>query len=672
MFKHLVQPINIGNMRLRNRMVQPGMGTNLAAADGTVSDSIVAYYERRARGGVGLIITEVCCPEPRGRVIPGELEISNVSFIPGLSRLVAAAHAGGAKIALQLAHGGCYASKSVTGMDPIGPSGVGTALLPNDKPRTMTREEIEDLIQAYAQAAARAKIAGFDAVEIHGAHGYMPLQFLSAYTNRRTDEYGGSLRNRARFALEIIRAIKEVVGPDFPVIYRLSAEEDVPGGITLEEAVQFAKWAEEAGVDAINVSAGTWDSRMETFQKVVSGQESAQGKKLSQGVSIGMWVPPLYVPRGNLVPLAAAIKKNVSIPVIAVGGLTPELAEEVIAKGYADLAAIGRQAIADPDYPNKVLSGKPQEIRRCVRCNECLGSVNSYKGLRCAVNPEAAKEAEPFTGLRPAVQRKRVIVIGGGPGGMEAARVAAMRGHDVTLYEKENELGGNLRLLSIPDFKKDYRDFMKWQMYELVKENVRIICGVEVTPEFVAQKNPDVVIVATGAVPAKPSIPGIDDPNIYWALDVLRGNIPQGRKVLICGAGLVGAEVGMWLAESYGKQVALIDQLPSVVPEVEPMTQMVVRAKLAEYGAEIYVNHYITAVTPNSVQCKVGDKAVTLQGDAVVIALGMKADQTLYEQLRKLSYEGKLSCEVFAIGDAVQARKVIDAVHEGYHVARRI
>ncbi|MEW6046799.1 MAG: FAD-dependent oxidoreductase [Bacillota bacterium] len=667
MFKYLNQPASIGNMKLRNRMVQPGMGTNLAARDGAVSDVIVSYYARRANGGVGLIITEVCCPEPRGRVIPGELEISGLGFLPGLSRLVAAAHSGGAKIALQLAHGGCFASKSVTGEDPISPSGVGTVLLPEDKPRAMTIEEIRQLVGLYAEAAARARMAGFDAVEIHGAHGYMPLQFLSGYTNRRTDEYGGSLKNRARFALEVIRAVKEKAGKDFPVIYRLSAEEDVPGGVTVEEAVQFARWAEEAGVDAIHVTAGTWDSRVDAFFKAVSGQESARGKRLSEGVSIGMWVPPMYVPRGNLVPLAEAVKKNVHVPVIAVCGLSPELAEEVIASGKADLVSLGRQIIADPDYPTKVASGTPEDIRRCVRCNECLGSVLSYRGLDCAVNPEAGKEHEAFATLSPAKKPRNVMVVGGGPAGMEAARVAALRGHRVTLFEKDRDLGGMLRYLSVPDFKKDYRDFMAWQTREVRRQRVEIETSTEVTVELVRQHAPDVVIVATGAVPMKPSIPGINDPNLYWALDVLSGRIPPGRRVVVCGAGLVGAEVAMFLAESHGKQVVLVDQLPAVVPEVELFTRWVIQGRLAEDGVEVRLNHLITSMTATSVTCTADGKEASIPADSVVVALGMVSNSRLYDEIRT-----SLATEVIPVGDAVRARKVINAVHEGYHAARRI
>lgn len=668
MFKHLTQTAQIGTLSLRNRMVQPGMGTNLAAADGTVSDSIADYYTRRAHGGVGLIITEVCAPEPRGRVIPGELEISGPAFIPGLARLAAGAHAGGAKIALQLAHGGCFASQAVTGQQPISPSGVGTALLPGDTPRAMTLEEIAELIAAYGQAAQRARMAGFDAVEIHGAHGYMPLQFLSGYTNRRTDAYGGSFENRARFGLEVIRAVKQTAGADFPVIYRLSAEEDAPGGVTLDEAIRFAQLAQEAGADAIHVSAGTWDSRMATFGQVMQGAVPAAGQRLSEGVSIGMWVPPIYVPRGNLLPLAAAIKQAVTVPVIAVCGLSPELGEQAIAAGKADLVSLGRQIIADPDYPQKVMAGKPADIRRCVRCNECLGSVLSYRGLDCAVNAQAGKEHEPYGSLVPAAQRRRVLVAGGGPGGMEAARVAALRGHEVLLYEKEARLGGMLRFAAVPDFKKDYRDFLDWQIAQLDQLGVTVRLNSAVTRSLVEQIAPAVVVVAAGSRLSYPAIDGLEEARAFNALDVLGGAIPAGKRVIICGAGMVGSEVALYLAESHGKQIVLVDQLPSAMPEVEIFTQWVVLSRLLENGVDLRLNHRISRISAASVSYMDSDGETTVEGDAVVLALGMTANATLTETLQA-AFPGT---EIITIGDAVRPRRVLQAVHEGYHAGRRI
>lgn len=666
-FKKLLEPGKIGNMELKNRMVMPGMGTNLAAADGTVSDVIVNYYARRANGGVGLIITEVCCPDPLGRVIDGEIEITSGKFMPGLSRIPHAVHSGGAKACLQLAHGGCFSSESVTGCQPVSPSGVGTFQLPNDTPRAMTIEEIKELINKYGLAAQKARQCGFDAVELHGAHGYMPLQFLSGYTNRRTDEYGGSLENRARFALETIRSIKEHAGEDFTLIYRLSGDEDVPNGITLEEASTFAKWAVEAGADAIHVSAGTWDSRLHKYFDVMSGKESAEGKNLSYGVATSMWVPPNYTPRGSLVNLAAAIKKAVDVPVIAVCSIPPEMGEEILEKGDADFIAIGRQSIADPDYASKIAAGKPETIRRCLRCNECLGEVMKSCGISCAVNAEAGKEYESFVEVIPAKTKKKVGIIGGGPAGMQAAITAAERGHDVTLFEKNGELGGALYYVSLPDFKQDYRDYTNYIINATKECGAKIQTGVNVTMDNIKDGGFDTVIVATGAVTFKPGIKGSEDETIYDPLEVLDGKIPEGKDVVVCGAGLVGCEVAMFLAEN-GKDVTMVDMSAEAAPDLPIYTKWVLNSKLAELGIKVKVNHKIDEMTGKHVKCQVNGEEIEYAGDSVVCALGLKSEKALVDELRS-QCEG---IEIIPVGDVNRPRKIMQAVHEGFHAARRI
>jgi 2,4-dienoyl-CoA reductase-like NADH-dependent reductase (Old Yellow Enzyme family)/thioredoxin reductase len=666
-FKKLTQPGKIGKMELRNRMIMPGMGTNLAAADGTVSDVIVNYYARRAAGGVGLIITEVCCPEPEGRVIPGEIEITNSSFMPGLSRIPHAVHAGGAKVALQLAHGGCFASESVTGKQPISPSGVGTFQLPDDTPREMTVEEIKALIEKYGLAAQRARICGFDAIELHGAHGYMPLQFLSAYTNRRTDEYGGSLENRARFALETIRSIKEHAGEDFTLIYRISAEEDVSNGVTIEEACTFAKWAEEAGADAIHVTAGTWDSRLHLYNDVMAGKASAKGTRLTEGIATSMWVQPNYTPRGTLLPLAEAVKKHVTVPVIAVGSISPEMAEETLVKGNADFIAIGRQIIADPDYPSKIMAGKPESIRRCLRCSECLGEVMKGKGISCAVNPEAGKEYERYTQVVPAVYKKKVAVVGSGPAGLQAVLTAVEAGHDVTLFEKNETLGGTLYYVSLPDFKSDFKEYMNYIVRAVLESGAAIETGVEVTAELIKKRGFDSVIVATGATTFKPNIEGANDAAIYDPLKVLDGQIPGGEEVIVCGAGLCGCEVAMFLAEQ-GKKVTMIDRLPEAAQEMPIYSRWVLNAKMAELEISVKTNHKINKMTSSLVECSHDGEEVSYQADAVICALGLKPRKELTEQLRETCQ----GVDIVPVGDTNEARKIMQAVHEGFHAAKRL
>lgn len=457
--------------------------------------------------------------------------------------------------------------------------------LPSDTPREMSVEEINELIEKYGRAAQRARQCGFDAVELHGAHGYMPLQFLSGYTNRRTDEYGGTLENRARFALETIRAIKTFAGEDFNLIYRLSADEDVPNGITLEEACTFAKWAEEAGADAIHVSAGTWDSRLHKYNKVMTGEETAEGKNLSSGVATSMWVPPSYTPRGSLAKLAAGVKKHVKVPVIAVCGISPEMGEEILEKGEADFIAIGRQTIADPDYANKVILNQAEKIRRCLRCNDCLGEVMSSRGISCAVNPEAGKEFESYTILSQAAKKKNVAVIGSGPAGLQAALTASERGHQVTPFEKTTGWGGALYYVGLPDFKKDYREYTEYIIHAVNSAEVEIRRNTVATVELLKEEGYDAVFVATGAKIYQPGIKGSKDTILVDPLKVLDGEIPEGQKIIVCGTGLVGCEVSMFLAEQ-GKTVTMIDMIQEPAMELAIYTRWVLNAKLAELGVQ--------------------------------------------------------------------------------------
>ena len=670
MKKHprLSQPGRIGSMWLKNRMIMPAMGTNLGNADGTISDNIVNYYARRAEGGIGLVVTEVCSPEHEGICIPGEMEIGDVKFMPGLSRIPHAVHANGGKVALQLAHAGCFATEALIGTQAKTPSGIGSLQLPGENPRSMSTDEVKDLVKKYGIAAERGRTCGYDAIELHGAHGYLPLQFFSPYTNKRDDEYGGSLENRARFALEVIREIKDKAGQDFPLIYRMSGAEYVDGGFTTEMACQLAVWAEEAGADAIHVSAGTWDARIQNFFDVMAGELDHEGMELMEGIGTSVWVPSHYTRRGSLMHLAAEIKKHVSVPVIAVCSITPDMGEEMLEAGDADFIAFGRQSIADPDFPNKLMAGEPEKIRPCLRCNECLAEVMQNCGLLCAVNPEAGQEYEGYMLNIPALKPKNVAVVGGGPGGMQAALTAVERGHNVTLFEQSDHLGGQLTFASLPDFKSEFKDYLDYMRRTVEASDIEVKLNTRADLDTLKNGGYDEVIMATGAVPVIPHMIEGDHEEVLNPLDVLGGTVETEDTIVVCGGGLVGCEVALELAEQ-GKKVTMIDLLDGIAPDMAIYSKWVLQARLAQAGVKIYAHHAITKMSRNEVLARnlENEEILSITGDSVISCLGMRSNRNLLDEIVKDD-----SIFVRPVGDINRARKIISATQEGYAAARLI
>ena len=518
-FKKLFEPIKIGSLEIKNRYVLNAMHLGWEDND-YVSQRIIDFYVERAKGGAGLIIVGGFKIDHIGAG-PTMLSIADDDHLPDLKKLTDEVKKEGARIFAQLFHAGRYTHSLEIGQQPVSASDVASRLT-GEAPRPLSIEEIKGVQNRFAEAAVRAKEAGFDGVEVIASTGYLIAQFLAPLTNRRDDEYGGDLSNRMRFGLEVAQAIREGIGPEFPLIFRISGNDFVKGASTNNDTKMFAKELEKSGVDAINVQNGWHESRVPTTQQIV--------------------------PQGAFVYLASNIKKEVSCPVMTCNKLgDPYLEEEIIRDGMADMVGMARSFLADAYLPKKVQEGRVDEVIRCISCNQgCLDTVFTRKPVTCLVNPFVGKERE--WAITPAEKKKKVLVIGGGPGGMEAARIAAMRGHEVLLYEKSDSLGGQINLATVLPKKKEFGMLVENFRVQLIKNNVEVKTGVEVTPEVVDDIRPDAVVVATGAEQKPHSVEGADRENVFTAIDLLEDDYPIGKRVVIIGGGSLGCEVALLLA----------------------------------------------------------------------------------------------------------------------------
>jgi len=622
----LFEPLSIGEMRLRNRIVMSPMVTSFGSSDGHVTEQTIGYYEERAKGGVGLIIVEgTCVDSPIGRISPYQLVIDDDKFIPGLSDLAHTIQKHGAKAAIQLLHTGGFAFSAVTGLQPVAPSAV--PLPGRETPRELTLEEISEIIQCFARAAGRAKRAGFDGVEIHAAHDLLITQFLSSAFNKRQDDYGGSLANRARFLLEIIAATKGVVGQSYPVWCRVSARQyGIEGGIIIEETQSVAQMLEEAGVAAIHVSA--------------------------------------FAPqkRGQLVRFAEAVKSVVSIPVITVGRIDPLLGERILAEGRADLITIGRGLLADPHLPQKAAAGRLDDIAPCIACGTCFaGSSPERVGVSCLVNPALGKERE--YAIEPTMKPKKVVVIGGGPAGMESARVAALRGHQVVLFEKAEELGGQLIVAAVPPYKSEIADLTQHLATQVHKAGVKLELGKEATASEVQMIAPDAVILATGVTPSIPEIPGVGRENAVMAEDVLAGRAKAGERVIVIGGEMVGCETAEFLADA-GKTVTITRRGPNMAAAMAPMIGQPLVGRLNAKGVTMLTGVKYEEVNDKGLVITTGDgEKRTIPADTIVLAAGSKPNTELLQQL------GDSVPELYQVGDCVEPRGIREAIADGLRVA---
>ncbi len=621
----LFTPLDLGGLRLRNRLIMAPMGTCLDEG-GYITEETIAYYVRRAAGGVGTICVEGCLVSDE--TVGPEPKISGPQYLPGLRRLVEALRAYDVTVGVQLMHPG----RQVVEGPAVAPSPV-----PLNShapvPRELAAGEIAGIVEDYAKAADLAREAGFDFVEVHGAHGYLPSNFLSPLDNRREDGYGGSLENRARFSLEVARAIVATV-PGMPLVWRINGDDGVEGGFGIDDAVEVSRRLEDVGAAAISVSAGTWHT-------------------------LHVTLAPMFVPRGHMVEYAAAVKRAVGVPVIAVGRLDdPDLAAQVVADGHADLVLLGRALIAEPDWPRKVEEDRLGELRPCIACNACVDLVGRGERARCSVNPEAGRELE--WDVVPADRPRRIMVVGSGPAGMEAARLARLRGHEVSIWERAAQLGGKLEAAGLAPSKREVLRFRDYQSRRIAELGVDIRLRSEVTPEVVAAERPDVVVVATGAEPIVPPIPGIGAANVHDAQDLLRGDVtvaPDDRVVVI-GGSATGCETAEFVVDT-GAEVTIVEMRGGVGQGIEAITRRHLVRNLKRSGVRILTRSKVIMIEDDHVLYEDPDgETQAIGADVVALALGWRpVGNALAEQLDGV--------EVLVLGDASRPADFVHAVNAG-------
>jgi 2,4-dienoyl-CoA reductase-like NADH-dependent reductase (Old Yellow Enzyme family)/thioredoxin reductase len=634
----LLEPITLakGKLRVKNRVVMPPMGMGYANEDGTVTELVVEYYRARAQSGVGMIVVENCIIDPDVLGVGPELQLHADFHVPGLARLAEVVKGYGSVVGLQLNHMG----RQTTLGKPVAPSAISISER-GPAPRVLTKSDIEYVIGEFVSAALRVQKAGFDFVELHGAHGYLMCEFLSPLSNKRDDEFGGDFDRRLRFSLEIIRGIRQTCGEDFPIQFRLSGNEYYPGGLTLADTTKISSRLADAGVCSISVSAGNW----QTLRYIMA---------------------PMFIPQGYLLDDAGAIRSAVKVPVIAVGRIhSVKVAEQALVDGKADMVALGRALIADSDWVVKLQENRPDDIRPCISCNACVDLVSRAQEAKCTVNAGLGREGE--LKITRTHHPHRVLVIGAGPAGLEAARVSAARGHKVTLVEKCEKLGGKLHVSAAAPSKGEILNFVDYLSGQVHKLGVEIQTGRELDQAAVLDLKPDLIVNATGSYPSLPPIVGVRLPHVKIAEDVMMGRTTVGQRVAIIGGGGTGCELAEWLLHR-GHEVAILEMMAHIGMNIEAITRRWMYYELKKSKVPLLTRCKVMRIEGDGVVYSDpnGDEA-TYSCDSAVIALGYRPNDDL-----SFCDEEGFPIPTYRVGDAERPGTILDAVTGGNQLGARI
>ncbi|RGY93944.1 oxidoreductase [Blautia wexlerae] len=645
-YPHLFEPIRIGNLRLKNRIIAAPTSPSMITAEGHMTPEMCAYLEEKAKGGAAVVTYgEAIVHSATGKSHNKQLQLDSFGVKQMLTEATRMIHNAGAYANIQLSHGGKYGGLASVGGDQAvcekayGPS---HEMTPMGEVFEMPKELIYEIVESYGKAAKLCKDCGFDMVMVHAAHGWLFSQFLSPVYNQRTDEFGGSLENRARFLMLALDAVRKAVGPRFPIECRLSGDDLTEQGLNEEQCIEVAKMIEDK-VDLFNISCGNHEDP-EMFCRTH---------------------PSAFFPRGKNVYLAAGIKKNISKPVSCVGSLNdPAQMERIIASGEADLVEIGRALLADPYLPEKAYQDKADDITPCLRCYECFGETAKSETVKCTVNPTMGYQLIERSGRPAPKQKKRVLVAGGGPGGMEAAITAARRGHDVTLVEKSSQLGGNLRPAGAAFFKEDIAKLCELLIRRTENAGVKVVLNTEVTPEYIRSFDPDFLVIAIGSNELVPPIKGIDGDNVVMAIEAELHPEKLGKKVAIMGGGLVGSEAAIAFNEE-GHDVSIIEMKKAVAEEVNSFYRGGLLPQV-EKAAALYVNTKVVEIVPEGVKVERDGEVFVIGADSVVCALGFRSPYAVVDALANEVDEYAI------IGDCSNVGQIYQAINQGYFAALRI